>query len=158
MARVGRLAGAILAETRGEYYLVGNTKVPCDWDMAGFERPGEPGAATEPGAAGAPGAATEPGAAGALPCRFVQLSPRRPIDIAAPYLTLELEGEALPLLLAQTLVIERTGSVSERLWRLVTGQRDDDDDPVADVIEARWLGEIPPLIWNIVKDAVLRCS
>ena len=41
MARVGRLAGAILAESHGHYFLVGNTKAPCDWRKAGFEPPAD---------------------------------------------------------------------------------------------------------------------
>ncbi len=48
MARVGRLAGAILAETGGEFFLVGNTKEPCDFEAAGFEAPGEIDAARTP--------------------------------------------------------------------------------------------------------------
>jgi hypothetical protein len=55
-------------------------------------------------------------------------------------------------------VIQRTGSVSERLWRLATGQSDDSDIDPPDVIQARWLGELPPAIWQIVRDTVLRCS
>jgi hypothetical protein len=39
MARVGRLAGAILAETEGRYFLIGNTKEPCDFRSEGFEQP-----------------------------------------------------------------------------------------------------------------------
>ena len=48
---------------------------------------------------------------------------------------------------------ERTGLVSERLWRLVT----DGNDGVAPV-PARWLGEAPDAVWDIVRDALLRCS
>lgn len=137
MARVGRLAGAILAETRGEFYLVGQTKVPCDWVTAGFEQPVE---------------------RDARQCPFVRLSPRRPTEITSPYLAVEVEGEALPRLLTDAFLIQRTGSVSERLWRLVTGQSDEDDAPCAEVVPARWLGEVPPSIWRIVRDAVLRCA
>jgi hypothetical protein len=58
-------------------------------------------------------------------------------------------------------VIARTGSVSERLWRLVIGERDELDGPPAappEVVPARWLGELPPAIWQIVRDTVLRCT
>ena len=41
MARVGRLAGALLAETEGRYFLVGNTKEPCDFRALGVEPPPE---------------------------------------------------------------------------------------------------------------------
>ncbi len=137
MARVGRLAGALLTETQGRFYLVGNTKVPCDWVEAGFEPPGEIDALARP---------------------FIRLTPRRQVDITAPYLLLDIEGDALPRLLVDLFLIQRTGSISERLWQLVRGQREEDSVPVADVTPARWLGEIPQPIWQIVRDTVLRCT
>lgn len=137
MARVGRLAGALLAETRGEFYLVGNTKVPCDFVAAGFERPVEVDGQRRP---------------------FVRLSPCRPADIDQPQIALDIEGDALPRLLANAFLIERTGSVSERLWRLVLGGSEDEGGPSAGVVDARWLGDIPQPIWRIVRDTVLRCT
>ncbi len=137
MARVGRLAGAILAETHGEFYLVGNTKVPCDWAAAGFEPPVEIDALKRP---------------------FIRLSPRRLTEVVPPLLLVEVEGEALPRLLADVFLIARTGSISERLWRLATGQSDEDTGGDAEVIPARWLGEVPQPIWRIIRDAVLRCT
>lgn len=136
MARVGRLAGAILAETGGIFYLVGNTKTPLDWEAAGFEPPVEIDAMKRP---------------------FIRLSPRRSCDVTEPYLAVELEGERLPALLAERFVIPRTGSVSDRLWRLVTGD-EDGGGPVPKVVEARWLGEVPAAIWEVVRETVLRCS
>lgn len=137
MARVGRLAGALLAETEGAFYLVGNPKVPCDFPACGFEPPPEIDARVRP---------------------FLRLAPVRAIELVPPVVTLEVEGEALPRRLADAFVIERTGSVSERLWRLVIGQSEEDDVPTGDVVAARWLGEVPPVIWKIVRDTVLRCS
>ena len=139
MARVGRLAGAILAETGGDYYLIGNPKVPCDWHAAGFAPPGELDARARP---------------------VVRLAPHRAVALAAPWLVVELEGEALARLLADRFVIARTGSVSERLWRLVAGDVDDPDAgaELPDVIPARWLGELPPAVWQVVRDTVLRCT
>ncbi|MCE9574309.1 MAG: precorrin-3B C(17)-methyltransferase [Deltaproteobacteria bacterium] len=137
MARVGRLAGAILADTDGAYYLVGNPKVPCDWEAAGFAPPGAIDALTTP---------------------FIHLHVVRPPDLAPPWLTLDVEGEGLARLLVHSFVIPRTGSISERLWRLATGQRDDDDAPVPTAIPGRWLAELPAPVWQIVRDAVLRCS
>jgi hypothetical protein len=140
MARVGRLAGALLAETEGVYFLVGNPKVPCDWAASGFESPGELDARVRPVvplvlAAGGP-----------LPA------------LGAPQLIFELEGEALTALLVDAFVIPRTGSVSERLWRLVIGQSDETDAAIPEIISARWLAELPPAIWTLVRDTVLRCS
>lgn len=137
MARVGRLAGAILAETRGSYYLVGNTKVPCEWAAAGFDAPAEIDAVRRP---------------------FQSLVARGDNSVGTPHLVVEVEGESLPRLLAEIFVVERTGSISERLWRLVIGQSDEKDDPVPDVIGARWLGEVPKPFWQIVRDTVLRCT
>jgi hypothetical protein len=138
MASVGRLAGALLAETGGQYYLVGNTKVPCDWAASGFEPP--------------------PVEVDALLRPFIRLSPLRAIELGTPRLALDVEGEALPRLLAERFLIDRTGSVSERLLRLVLGQSDEDAEPSADVVAARWLADLPKPIWDIVRDTVLRCS
>ena len=140
MARVGRIAGALLAETGGAYLLVGNPKQPCDWRACGFAAPGELDARLRP----------------VVP--LVRLPDTEAPALGTPCLVLEVEGDALGRLLADTLVIPRTGSVSERLWRLVTGQRDEDDAPPPDEIAARWLGELPPAVWQIVRDTVLRCS
>jgi hypothetical protein len=137
MASVGRIAGALLAETGGDFYLVGNTRTPCDWAAAGFEPPVAIDAVARP---------------------YLRLARAGQPSLGTPRLSLDVEGEALARRLAELFLIPRTGSVSERLWRLVTGQRDEDDAPVPDVIEARWLGEVPPRVWEIVRDTVLRCT
>lgn len=136
MARVGRLAGAILAETGGEFFLVGNTKEPCDFEAAGFESPGE---------------------IDVLERRYIRLAARREVELAAPYLTLDLEGEALAALLAERLLIERNASVSDRLWRLLIDPSGQEELPEDEAVDARWLTEIPAHIWGIVRDTVLRC-
>lgn len=51
--------------------------------------------------------------------------------------------------LAARLLIERNGSVSERLWRLVAASPDG---------RAQWLVDIPAPVWEIVRDTVLRCT
>jgi hypothetical protein len=150
MARVGRLAGAILAESRGEYFLIGQTKVPCDWVQAGFEHPGP----------------LEPTRRAFV--RLVRLASARAIDLGSPCLTFNREGEDLARGLAAKLLVERNGSVSDRLWRLVVqGGVDPDHDcaqtigsegePTKTEIDASWLGEIPSAVWQIVRDTVLRC-
>jgi hypothetical protein len=131
----------MLVHSGSEFYLVGDTKVPCNWAAAGFEPPGEIDARERPYIR-----------LSALAARAASLT------IAAPYLTLELEGEPLCRLLAERLVVQRTGLVSERLWRLITGASEDEDEPAAEVTDARWLGEIPLPLWQIVRDTVLRCS
>jgi hypothetical protein len=136
MARAARLAGAVLAQTHEALYLVGHPKAPCDWAAHGIDPPGDIDARRRP---------------------FVRLHARA-AELAAPVLVLDVEGEALPQLLAQRFLIERTGSISERLWRLTLGESDEHERPVPDVVDARWLGQMPDPIWNIVREAVLRCS
>jgi hypothetical protein len=135
MARVGRLAGAILAETEGRWFLVGNTKEPCDFRSEGFE---------------------PPAAIDALKQGYIRLSVTGAARIDPPCLTLALEGEELAQLLARRFLIERNGSVSDRLWRLVIGV-DDDEEEVPEALAAQWLAEIPDRVWEIVRDSVLRC-
>ncbi|WP_437781123.1 precorrin-3B C(17)-methyltransferase [Sorangium sp. So ce1097] len=137
MARVGRLGGAILAETQGEYYLVGNTKAPVDFREAGFEPPDE---------------------VELVKGAYLRLEPLREVRVQAPVLLLDVEGEELAKKLVQRFVIDRNGSVSERLWRLVYSPDDPLDDAEAPVErDARWLGDIPETIWQLVRDNVLRC-
>ncbi|WP_394845587.1 precorrin-3B C(17)-methyltransferase [Pendulispora brunnea] len=137
MSRVTRLSGAILAESQGEYFLIGNTKSPCDWAAAGFEPPGELDPLKRP---------------------YIRLSGRGSGDARGGALILDLEGEPLAQALAQRFLIERNGSVSERLWRLVLHGGDPDAEGIPDAdVDARWLGEIPAPLWQIIRDTVLRC-
>jgi hypothetical protein len=138
MARVTRLAGAILAETEGRYFLVGSTKEPCDFAAAGLEPPVDLDAAARP---------------------WVPLSALGAARLAPPWVTLPLEGEPLARLLARRLLIERNGSVSERLWRLIVGGGLDGAAPREAVeVDARWLAEVPDAVWRIVRETVLRCT
>lgn len=131
MARVSRLAGAICAATDVGCFLVGNTKEPCDFAAAGLAPPpsGED-------------------------TRYRRLSPIGPLRLPGPSLRMDLEGEALARLLADRLLIERNGSVSERLWRLALGS----DHDRAEEVDARWLALVPASVWQIVRETVLRCS
>ena len=137
MARVGRLAGAILVETGSDYFLVGNTKRLCDWTAAGFEPPGELDAV-------------------ARPC--VRLARSGPVNVPGPWLDVSGQGEELARKLAARFLVERNGSVSDRLWRLVLRPEPDADDPPADtIVDARWVAEMPNHLWQIVREQVLRC-
>ena len=137
MALVGRLAGAILAETEGQFFLVGNPKEPCDFAAVGFEPPGVINSLEHP---------------------FVRLLPCRPVQVPHPYVRVDVEGEALARLLVDRFVIQRNGSVSDRLWRLVTDPTQEQRAVLDESIDARWLGEIPTEIWHIVRETVLKCS
>jgi hypothetical protein len=141
MARIGRLAGAILVESEGRYFLVGNPKEPLDLPAAGFSPPAEP--------------------VDAMARPWIELEARRPIALAAPILEVPLEGTAVAARIAQQLVIPRNGSVSDRLWRLIigiTGDLGDDEDEVPAVTDAAWLATVPDRVWSIVSGSVLRCS
>ncbi|HTT74893.1 MAG TPA: hypothetical protein VMF50_02840 [Candidatus Binataceae bacterium] len=136
MAKVGRLAGAILVHSGEDYFLVGNTKEPCDFAAEGFASPDEIDLPTR---------------------RYTKLVQQRVINVQAPVLVFELEGEALAAALSERLLIERNGSVSERLWRLLFDPSGEDDPPANGIVNARWLTEIPSELWAIVRDTILRC-
>jgi hypothetical protein len=90
------------------------------------------------------------------PCAVGELAPPWILPLAAPVAlsgcVLLLDGENLPALLAERLVIARNGSVSERLWRLVTNRQPDGELP------AQWLVDVPAQVWDVVRDSILRCS
>ncbi len=132
MAIVGRLAGALIAHTGDHFFLVGNPKVPCVFEQVGF---------------------LDPGPIDAMKCFFLELHALGVVEIETPRITLTIEGSPLLSLLAKRFLIERNGSVSDRLWNLVIESAAEGDNP-ADV---QWLGEIPDRVWNIVRDEVLRC-
>jgi hypothetical protein len=139
MSRVGRLGGAILVETGDDHFLVGNLKRPCDFVAMGFEKP-----ATEIDARARP---------------YLRLGRSGALAVPGPWLELSLEGEPLLRALTERLLIERNGSVSDRLWRLILSADPDADPPAPDaVIDARWLGEMPAHLWGIVREAVLKCT
>ena len=116
---------------------MGNPKVPCNFAAVGFEPPGVINAMERP---------------------FVRLSPRRSVQMPHPYVTVDVEGEALAQLLVDRFVIQRNGSVSDRLWRLVTDPTQYQRAVPGGCIDARWLGEIPTEIWHIVRETVLKCT
>lgn len=149
MSRLGRLAGALLFETRGSsgeprYFLIGNTKEPCDFPAQGFEAPGTIDALRRP---------------------VLPLSATRAIELAAPWLELDGEGELTAGQIAERLLITRNGSVSDRLWRIILrpegiadGDFDaDGDGEQRDAVRAQWLLDMPAPVWGIVRDTVLRC-
>ena len=133
MAHVGRLAGALLVETEGDFWLVGNTKEPCEWRMHGFEPPAEVDHTIQP---------------------YLRLRRIGEANVGEPYVVVDAEGEKVAQELGRRLLIERNASVSERLWRLVLGT---DEGAVAGEIPAPWLIEVPEPVWRIVRDVVLRC-
>jgi hypothetical protein len=141
--RVSRLGGALLLDSGGAHFLVGDLKRPCDFSAAGFVAP--------------------PGPIDAVARPFVRLARTSgDVNVPGPWLDLGdgVRDEALAGLLAQRLVITRNGSVSDRLWRLILSPDPEIDElpPASAVIDARWLVEMPGQLWQIVRDAVLKCT
>ncbi len=142
MARVSRLAGAMLLEADArpgepaEWFLIGNTKEPCDFPEHGFRRP--------------PSLDAEP-------------QPVSPLDVigvprhAGTVVVLPARGRAGAEHLAERMLIARNLSVSDRLWRLVVSPDEPDLPPPQPEVEARWLMEVPGAVWEVVRDTVLRC-
>jgi hypothetical protein len=62
------------------------------------------------------------------------------------------DPQELSRIIAEKLLIERNGSVSERLWRLVT------DGKSSGEVGAQWLVDTPTRVWQVVRDTVLKCS
>jgi len=137
MAKIGRLAGSLLVEHNGAWFLLGHLKQPLDFAAAGFQKP-------------------------------TDLDQRAPRGVL-----LEITGtpslgnhivvddrDDLVEMLVNRLIVERTGTVSERLWRLITVEdpTDPTSPPKGDAIDARWLTTLPDAIWQIVRDSVLRCA
>jgi hypothetical protein len=121
MARVGRIAGSLLLETNEQWFLIGNPKEPCDLIEGNLDAP------------------------------YVRALSVSGFELKGTWLIVDGEGEELARELAHRLVIERNGSVSERLWRLVTDGKEGE-------VDARWLTTTPLRVWQIVRDTVLRCS
>lgn len=136
MALVQRLAGAIVVTTEAggnsAWFLVGDTKQPCDWIAAGFERPMDRDVRAVP---------------------WLRLTSIAPPELSGPALRVSLEGEAAARVIAQRFLVERNGSVSERLWTLIFGE-----DPPHGELLAGWLVEIPEQVWQVVRDVVLKCT
>jgi hypothetical protein len=139
-ARLSRLAGALLLAGDGSWFLIGNTKEPCDWAAVGFERPAEGDAAT------------------LRVRRLIPVSDEPSLEPAA--LSIHINGqpiETIAQLLADRLLIRRNASFSERLWRIVIGASDEHPTaPPADV-DVTWLISMPERVWEIVRDTALKC-
>lgn len=133
MSKIGRLAGAILAETEGIFYLVGDLKEPCDFEKHGFENPGS---------------------IDAMANRYIPLKKTGDVVFQGQVLTASLEGETLAEELAGRFLIERNASVSNRLWNLIFDAEENEGKAEADADPVLFL---PKSIWNIVREGVLRC-
>jgi len=141
MARVGRLAGGLLLQTKlGDlpaWFLVGDTKVPCDWQAAGFAPPAPK--------------------RDVIRERFIQLEVCGAPTLTGTTLSIALEGVEAAREIGERLTVARNGSVSERLWTLILGE-EEIEVPSGRTIPCEWLCQTPPAVWNVVREAVLKCS
>jgi hypothetical protein len=140
MMQLTRLAGALLLAGDGAYFLIGNTKEPCDWNAAGFHAPTEV-------------------EAGAQTVRRLELAGMTHAGAPA-LLTIRTDGqtvETIAEILANRFLIRRSASVSERLWRLVTGVHDESSSESFADTDATWLVRMPERVWDVVRDAALKC-
>lgn len=137
MSRIYRLAGAMIAQTKDRYFLIGDKKEPVDFAVHGFTAPAE---------------------RDVVQINFVELNCIGPVSLESPFLQMDLEGEALTEKLSQNFLIRRNGSVSERLWHLaIEYSRPLPDQESGLGLDAQWLALMPEEIWDIVRDSVLRC-
>lgn len=131
VSKIYRFAGAILAETNGGYYLVGELKEPCNFEDYGFEKPLE----------------SNPDKT----VKYKKLKMIGRVALDSEHLEMETQGEELAELLFRRFVILRNHSVSDRLWRVVTVNSKDG------ITDARWLEQMPDEVWEIVRENILKC-
>ncbi len=137
MIRFGRLAGAILLDYEGECYLIGHTKHPCDFGSFGFE-------------------AVDKDRDQAI--KIERLTRKSDSSIrweeSSVIFTLEnVSCEDSLTKLSDIFLIRRNNMVSERIWGLLIEELDDHQE----ALSGQWIIESPGVIWDIVRDAVLRC-
>jgi hypothetical protein len=121
---------------RAAWFLVGDTKVPCDWRSAGFEPPRERDVIRE---------------------RFVELEVCGAPALIGTTLSVGLVGQDAARVIGERLTVSRNGSVSERLWTLILGE-DEIEAPSGRTIPCEWLCEMPAEVWNVVRESVLKCT
>ena len=78
------------------------------------------------------------------PCSFAP-----PVPLSSPLEVDDRDALELAEIMTARLVIARNGSVSERLWRLISHDG---------ATRAQWLVDVPAAVWEIVREQVLRCS
>jgi hypothetical protein len=118
------------------WFLVGDTKIPCDFRAAGFVAPAERDVIRE---------------------RFVRLELQGSPRLTRTTLSIALDGVEAARAIGERLTVDRNGSVSERLWSLIVGEGEA-EQPSGRTIDCAWLCEMPITVWNVVRDAVLKCS
>ena len=134
MAELSRMAGAMILKLDEQYFLIGDLKEPCRFEERGFEAPGERDVLKEPS--------------------ILLETNGKPVVLDDDYhLFFQSNKDDLPEQMVDMFMIFRNGSISERLWGLVT----ETSEKEGKVVNAQWLVDTPPDVWEIVRDSVLRC-
>jgi hypothetical protein len=89
--------------------------------------------------------------------RFVQLEVQGTPSLTGTTLSIALEGVDAARAIGERLTVNRNGSVSERLWGLIIGE-DEVEEPTGQIVPCAWLCEMPTAVWDVVRDAVLKCT
>lgn len=135
-----RVKGGLICHAHNEMYFIGHPKEPCKFVELGFADPGE---------------ITAPKPA------WVQLQPASGDTLPTlsdftdrALMSDTLSAKELADKMAELFMIERNGSISERLWGLMAEYSPRTD---AGEVDGRWLSDTPVEVWDIVRDQVLRC-
>ncbi len=138
-ATLSRLAGAMLLAGGQEFYLIGNTKEPCDWAAIGLSKPAE-------------------GEAAMSRVRRLHRVSEMPVSYKPCGSVVSSQSvEAIAEALAARLLIVRNASFSERLWRIVTGASDENNVAADEAPDVSWLVQMPDHVWEIVRETALKC-
>lgn len=137
MIRFGRLAGAILLDYNSDFFLIGHTKEPCDFAQHGFEaidsdRDQE--------------------------AKIEKLSRKEGTELSWDedsiiFTVADASCEEVLTKLSDIFLIRRNNMVSERIWGLFAEELPTDTKQHS----GQWMMESPAVIWDIVRDSVLRC-
>lgn len=134
-----RVKGGLVCHSQDSMFFIGHPKEPCRFEELGFADPGE---ITAP----SPAWVKLSPAGDSLPTLSDFTERALMSDTLAP--------EELADKLAEIFMIQRNGSISERLWGLMA---EHSPRTATGEIDGRWLSDTPIEVWDIVRDQMLRC-
>ncbi|EQA45821.1 precorrin-3B C(17)-methyltransferase [Leptospira broomii serovar Hurstbridge str. 5399] len=131
--KIGRLAGALLYESKEEYYLIGKLKRPCQFEDFGFSYAEEHTRWTK------------------LNVADLNLARTNSFQFLVP-------SKTTPDDLYERFAVHRNSSISERITALLEDSSDKVIWNQSEYWDLSWLPSLPKPIWTIVRDEVLKCS
>ena len=137
MLKIGRCAGTLLVEIEDKFYIIGETKEPFDFTSMGL---------------------SNPQALGESPIRLLeQIDTTNPWETASCHYIIHQTDQPFQEYLdrlSEIFIIRRNSMISERIWELVARI----EEPIPeDFWPAGWLFDSPEMVWDIVRDTMLRC-